>query len=115
MAADGVTEGDDESEEVDGRVGVEEVADVGRGAHAFGRGLELVGGGDGGDFLGLRDGGEDDGLLGVVIRGEVDGRGSDGSVGGRSGDVRPRWWQCGGAAAVDAAVMVSGGRGCGRI
>ncbi|GFY89062.1 phosphotyrosyl phosphatase activator (PTPA) family protein [Actinidia rufa] len=89
VAADGVAEGDDESEEVGGRVGIEEVADVDRGADAFGRELELVGGEDGGDFLGLRDRGEDDGLLGVVVKGEVDGQGSDGPVGGRRRDVRP--------------------------
>lgn len=112
LAADGIGEGDDKAEKVNCGRGVVEAAEVVGGVDALGgRGLEGERGGEGGDFLGFGDGGEDDGLLGCeVVWREVDGGGADGAVGGGRGDVGAGWWfgwENGGAAAVDAAV--SGG------
>lgn len=63
MAANGLGEGDDEAEKVFAGVGVLEVTDVIGGLDSFGWGLELVGWGDEWDILGVRDRGENYGLL----------------------------------------------------
>lgn len=63
VAADGVGEGGDEGQEGFAGGGVDEAGGVGRGGDAFDRGDEVVRKGEGWGRLGLRDGGEDDGLL----------------------------------------------------
>lgn len=99
VGADGFGEGDDKAEEVGGGGGVVEAAEVVGGVDAFGWwGMEVVRGGESGDFLGFGDRGENYGLL----RGEVvvdDGGRADGAVGGGEGRCRSgmvvrvgRWW-----------------------
>lgn len=105
MAADGFGERDDEAEEVLAGIGVVEVADVVGGVDTFGWGLEMVGFGCDWDLLGLWDGCEDDGSLGVEVWGDC--WGADGAVGGWRGDFgegRGGWrrGEGGGAAALAA-------------
>lgn len=80
LAANGFREGDHEAEEVFAGIGVVEAANVVGGLDFFGGGLEIEGGRDWGDRLGLRNRGEDYGLLGVVVWREIDRWGSNGSV-----------------------------------
>lgn len=95
LGADGLGEGGDESDEVFAGEIVVEAAEIVGGLDDFGGGLEVVGRGDLGDREGLRDRGEDDGLLGVRVWREVDGGSSDWAVVWGRGDVGEGGWGCG--------------------
>lgn len=87
FGANGIGEGGDEAEEVLTGEGVVEAAEVVGGLDDLGGSLEMVGRGNLGDREGLGDRGEDDGLLGIRVWGEVDGGGSDWAVVWGRGDV----------------------------
>lgn len=90
MAANRLRKRDDEAQEVLPGIRIVEMADIIGRLDSLGWGLEVERWGNDRNLLGLRDGCEDDCLLGVIVWREIDGRGSDGSVIGWRRAFRPR-------------------------
>lgn len=88
VTANGMGKGGYETKEILAGIGIDEVFGVGWGCDLLDGGLEMVGRRENGDLLGLRDGCEDDRVLGTCggVGGDVDGGVSDGAV---------DWWRWG--------------------
>lgn len=93
-AANGLGKGYDEAEEVLAGIGIVKMVDVIGGLDSLRWGLEVKGRCHDRDLLGLWDRCEDDGLLGVIVWGEIDCRSSYGSIVGWRRDFGPRRWWC---------------------
>lgn len=88
VIVNGMGKGGYEIKEIFVGIGIDEVFGVGWGCDFFDGGLEMVGRRENGDLLGLRDGCEDDCVLGMCggVGGDVDGGVLDGVV---------DWWRWG--------------------